>query len=352
MSTSPSSSSDDDLGAPSRSTIVGRTETWHHLLDIKEYSYSKKLPTGNYISCPFTAGGHSWAIHYYPKGRNSSYAAFISVYLGLNKGVAANAVAEPVKALAKFSLLDQAGKPVPSHTHTTGQFDFSSESRGYLSYHDFIDRAWLEDSEHLKDDSFTIRCDIVVTTELRVEETRAAAPFVVVPPLDLHRHVGDLLVSKHGADVTFQVAGETFSALRYVLAARSKVFKAELFGPMKEGASIRVDDMEARVFRVLLGFVYTDTLPDDLGMDQQEEAAMAQHLLVAADRYNLERLKLICEEKLCKLINRDSAATHHCRGLKEACIQFLGFPLNLSGVKATEGFDHLARSCPSILEEI
>ncbi|XP_025791693.1 PTI1-like tyrosine-protein kinase 1 [Panicum hallii] len=61
--------------------------------------------------------------------------------------------------------------------------------------------------------------------------------------------------------------------------------------------------MEADVFRALLHFVYTDTLRDCHSVKQQKEAAMAQHLLVAADRYNLERLKLICEEKLCKHID-------------------------------------------------
>ncbi|KAB8112806.1 hypothetical protein EE612_051541, partial [Oryza sativa] len=51
------------------------------------------------------------------------------------------------------------------------------------------------------------------------------------------------------------------AAHRCVLAARSPVFRAELFGPMKESAAtavITVDDMEAEVFRALLAFIYTD----------------------------------------------------------------------------------------------
>jgi speckle-type POZ protein len=32
-------------------------------------------------------------------------------------------------------------------------------------------------------------------------------------------------------------------------------------------------------------------------------------LLVAADRYGLERLKLICEDKLCNYISAGTAAT-------------------------------------------
>ena len=124
------------------------------------------------------------------------------------------------------------------------------------------------------------------------------------------------------------MSGETFKAHKCVLAARSAVFKAEVFGTMKEstnGALIRIDDMDAQVFMALLNFVCTDALPDFQDMKKQEEAAMAQHLLVAADRYNLERLKLICEDRLCNHIDTASAATiltlaeqHHCGGLKEA----------------------------------
>lgn len=81
-------------------------------------------------------------------------------------------------------------------------------------------------------------------------ETEAASPMVAVPTSDLHRDLGNLLESTQGADVTFQVSGETFKAHRYVLAFRSPVFRAELLGPMKEGtdkeSAVHVDDMEAR----------------------------------------------------------------------------------------------------------
>ena len=166
----------------------------------------------------------------------------------------------------------------------------------------------------------------------------------MVPPSDLHRHLGDLLSSKAGADVELLVGGETFSAHRYVLAARSPVFKAEFFGSMEESTTknaIRIDDMEAQVFNALLTFMYTDALPD---MDQQEESAMAQHLLVAADRYDMERLKLICEDKLCNHIDTSSVATilalaeqHHCHELKAACLVFLSSPTNLGAAMESEG---------------
>ncbi|KAJ1295540.1 hypothetical protein BS78_01G232100 [Paspalum vaginatum] len=143
-----------------------------------------------------------------------------------------------------------------------------------------------------------------------------------------------------------------------VLAARSPVFKKALLGPMKEGTTsnvIAIDDVEAKVFEALLTFMYTDELPD---FEEEEESAMAQHLLVAADKYNLERLKLICE-KLCNRINAGSAATflalaeqHNCCGLKQACFDFLSTSAALNAVMETDGFEYLTKNCPSILKEL
>ncbi|XBJ27316.1 hypothetical protein VPH35_004596 [Triticum aestivum] len=189
--------------------------------------------------------------------------------------------------------------------------------------------------------------------------------FVVVPPSNLHLHFADLLESMDGVDVTFHVAGRMFSAHRLILAARSPVFRAELLGAMKEkaGGPIEIHDMEANVFKCLLHFIYTDSLPDLQMASNQGEAhldvMMASHLLVAADRYNIERLKLICKHKLCSHIDADMAATslalaeqHCCNGLKEACLQFLASPSNLEAVMTSDGYKHLKSSCPSALKEL
>ncbi|VAH69113.1 unnamed protein product [Triticum turgidum subsp. durum] len=183
--------------------------------------------------------------------------------------------------------------------------------------------------------------------------------FVSVAPSNLHQHLGDLLKTEKGADLVFEVDGHTFAAHRCVLAARSPVFSAELFGGMKEGntaGAVRIDEMEAEVFKALLWFVYTDSL---LVTEEEDEDVICQLLLVAADRYGMERLKSICEEKLCKFINAATIATiltlaeqHHCDGLKKACSRFLGFPANLRALLDSDGFDHLSRSCPSVAQNL
>ncbi|OEL28432.1 BTB/POZ and MATH domain-containing protein 2 [Dichanthelium oligosanthes] len=120
---------------------------------------------------------------------------------------------------------------------------------------------------------------------------------------------------------------------------------------------IRIQDMEAQVFKALLHYMYTDSLPKT--KKRKRRMSMCQHLLVAADRYNLERLKLICKEKLCGHIDAGTMANilalaeqHHCHGLKKACFSFKCSSENLRAFMATEGFDHVSRSCPSVVKEL
>uniref|UniRef100_R7W5I1 BTB/POZ domain-containing protein n=1 Tax=Aegilops tauschii TaxID=37682 RepID=R7W5I1_AEGTA len=132
----------------------------------------------------------------------------------------------------------------------------------------------------------------------------------------------------------------------------------QLFGPMMENdaKSIQIDDMEAKVFKMMLHFIYTDTLPN---IDEGEIVEMAQHLFVAADRYNLERLKLICANMLCNYMDVSTVATtlalaeqHDCDRLKEVCYRFLASFQNLKAVTLTDGFKHLKIIRPNILEEL
>uniref|UniRef100_A0A0D9XJV6 BTB domain-containing protein n=1 Tax=Leersia perrieri TaxID=77586 RepID=A0A0D9XJV6_9ORYZ len=344
MTGSAGSDGGDDRPPPysSASAIVGDMVTGHHLLTIEGYSCTKeKLPNGKHIkSKSFTVGDHQWRLRYYPNGVASNVADYVSVFLEF--AAIAAGQAEPVNARAKFSVLDQAaGKSVLAHTIGTRihGFTVTDDTFGFSNY---IKREVLEESEYLRNDKFTIPCDVTVVKELHTKDR--TTPVVQVPPPELHRHLGGLLESKEGVDVTFHVAGEDVHAHQYVLAARSPVFKAELFGPMKEGrisTTIRVDDMEAEVFRSLLAFIYTDTLPETK-TENDDDIATTQHLLVAADRYGMERLTRLCEEKLCKHIDRGS----------EACFRFIDSPETLKAVMATDGFDHLTRSCPFVVKEL
>ena len=80
---------------------------------------------------------------------------------------------------------------------------------------------------------------------------------------------------------------------------------------------------------------------------------------MAADRYGVQGLRLACERRLGSYINTNTVATilalaeqHHCRRLKEECLDFLDFPAHLKQVMAVGGLDHLRSICPSVLIDL
>ncbi|CAO2146554.1 unnamed protein product [Urochloa humidicola] len=334
-------------------TAIGRQE-----FKVEGYSRYKGLAIGKAIySGEFRVGGHCWKIVYYPSGFRKESADWIC--FGLHQHLpAGDDDREEVKVEFTLSLLDKDGQPVPSHKSPDGHCIciFSSRQRCCWGFGQFIKREDF-DSLYLKDDYFCIRCDMTVVLETREES--------VVPPLEMHQHLGDLLDSKIGVDITFDVGSETFVAHKNILAARSPVFMAEFFGgPMKESVAsrVRIHDMEPRVFKAMLHFIYTESMPEIA--HGEDKIVMAQHLLVAADRYGLGRLKSICVLNLRMWVNKSVAVStlvlaeqHGCPQLKKACFKILkSFD---SYKEALVGYDfedddleHLASSCPSLLKEL
>jgi speckle-type POZ protein len=170
---------------------------------------------------------------------------------------------------------------------TTEKAVTSFTSHVRMGYSKFVNReAMLKQAVRrgkAAGDPFTIRCSIVVHNGSRAVEgeksSKAAASIVPAPPSNLSAHLGELLSSKRGTDVVFDVGGETFAAHRAVLAARSPVFAVELFSAvMREsdggaGVVVRVDDMEPQVFQTLLRLAAPGDDEDETGGSRRHVAA-------------------------------------------------------------------------------
>ncbi|KAE8786477.1 Protein roadkill [Hordeum vulgare] len=364
---------DGKLSFATASTVCTSADCGYHLLVVHGYSRTKKRGrTFNGTICysfmlegdsrtkkceprfygiksrPFMVGGRWWIVEYYPNGVDSDFANFISVDLHC---VPDEANEEHVEAKFALSFVDEVEIQNPVYLAQREACNLSDATSS--SSDRFIRRDNLELSGNLKDDSFTIRCDIMVSSCNPKDD--AAATNVFQP--QMCQHFEDLLHTGVDADVKFEVNGETVAAHRCVLAARSKVFMSQLFGPMKEGttkpAVIQIKDMKAIAFRALLSFIYTDSFPEmeDGGMDedgmsqgveqgQEKETALAkdemrlqwlQSLLAAADRYDVQRLKFFCGKRLSQEISMSSvvstlalAQQHHCHGLEQACFKLCG----------------------------
>ncbi|XP_015902359.2 BTB/POZ and MATH domain-containing protein 4-like [Ziziphus jujuba] len=344
---------------PARSSSQSVTETVNgsHNFVIKGYSLAKGMGVGKHIASEnFTVGGYQWAIYFYPDGKNpEDNSAYVSVFIALASD------GTDVRALFELTLLDQGDHPRHKvHSH----FDRSLETGPYTlkyrgsmwGYKRFFKRTMLESSSFLKDDCLKIHCTVGVVVSA-IDSSRLQS--VHVPQSDIGTHLGTLLDNEEGSDVTFNVSGVKFHAHKLVLAARSPVFEKEFDGMEEDNREIVITDMESDVFKALLHFIYRDTLTEEEYLESSSSLSerLAAKLLAAADKYNLPRLRLMCESVLCKDISVSSVANilaladrYHAMDLKSVCLKFAAE--NLVAVMESDGFEYLKENCPLLQSEL
>ncbi|XP_044440663.1 BTB/POZ and MATH domain-containing protein 2-like [Triticum aestivum] len=295
---------------------------------VTNYSFIKETGLGNFLrSHAFQVGGYDWSVRFYPQGINAESQKHISI---VGELMSENA---EVSAIFCYRLISPGGQ-CTEWTQTGVLYLSSAEGKYRMG-------GW----EKVMGKTFDL-----------------LSPQVKLPPPELSNDFADLLESKEGADVTFCVQGETFPAHRVVLAARSPVFRVQLCGPMmeKDGSYVIVEDMLPGVFRALIHFVYTDclVLPFD-GFDDEDRKEIVRHLLQAADRYAIEKLKLICEATLCSCLDVQTVATtyaladqHQCNDLKQACLKLMASPTILGELMASQDYENLKRKSSSTALEI
>ncbi|KAB5561605.1 hypothetical protein DKX38_006562 [Salix brachista] len=411
--------------SPTSSRSVTDTVNGSHKFVIQGYSLAKGMGVGKHIASDnFTVGGYQWAIYFYPDGKNpEDSSAHVSVFIALaSEGT-------DVRALFGLTLVDQSGKgkhKVHSHFDRSLEsgpytlkyrgsmwFDFVLErvilfvnvddwvfldsralttenARSYpvagglalmiWGYKRFFRRAMLESSDYLKDDCLKINCTVGVVVSATDSSQLNS---IQVPESDIGAHFGMMLDNMEGSDVIFNVAGEKFHAHKLVLSARSPFFRSKFFdGIGEDEKEIVISDLEPKVFKALLHYVYRDTLTEDVNTVTSSASlvsiseTLTTKLLAAGDRYGLDRLKLMCGSHLCKDISVDSVASiltladcHHATELKAVCLKFAAENLAVcnellvldtvfssgvitAAVMLSDGFNYLKENCPLLQSEL
>ncbi|XP_062217686.1 BTB/POZ and MATH domain-containing protein 2-like [Phragmites australis] len=308
------------------STCVPEAEQGTHVFDIFGYSQHRGIGAGNpMISGKFYVGGPKWHVLFYPDGFSSSierYQNCISVGLAL--------ASENVKVRASYELqlVDQStGLRVPVYKAALRVFIRDDDSSWFTML--LQKRSVFETSTYLRDDHVTIKCIVTVIKEPMMPKTKPF-PEIEVLPSNITEHFAKRLEENEGVNVNFSV-GENFTVHKIVLAARSTVFKAKLYGPMREAGTspITIKDVQPDVFKALLHSIYTETLPpmDDLEGDDHSEM-------------------------ICRLLVGTTLALadqHHCDMLKDACIKFITCSNAVEAVVSTQGYKMPKRTCPSVV---
>jgi speckle-type POZ protein len=313
------------------------------------YSKLKSLPAGKCILSPiFTAGGYDWALEFYPRGITpKNQLSHVSLFLCLESEAKEICVEYTFQALDKIRKFITIGNPkVVNFTKFTSQ--------GEEMARDTIERLYC------------VNGVLIISCSIRVFDVKS--PPLTEPGMvqtytgGLCEHIEKLWKKGERFDVTFEVEGESISAHRFILVARSPVFETQLFGPMTEAKMehIKIDEMKAEVFKVLLHFIYTDQLAKCGSSDHETlSVELLQGLLVAALRYSLDKLTLLCEEQLEMNLSVDTVVTtlhladqHNRAGLKKKCLDFASCPENFPLVALTKGYMNIMSGAPFLFAEL
>ncbi|KAL7098220.1 hypothetical protein ACP275_09G003300 [Erythranthe tilingii] len=220
-------------------------------------------------------------------------------------------------------------------------------------YTHFMQRSSLESpADYLKDDCLKISCTVVVFT-CHVKNL----PLINPPKSNnIRADFGKLLLeSKIGADVLFKVEDDKFWAHKCILASTSPVFRSQRLSELQQ---IVIPQMESRIFKAMLWFIYTGML-----QEQGQEAindprwfmpeSFMGKMLAAADRFELKRLKTLCESFFLERVSEESVAyllylAQLCNAteLKSVCLRFA--IENQDAVLQSNGCEYLKQTCPPL----
>jgi speckle-type POZ protein len=300
------------------------------------YSAIKRMKNGEYISSPqFTAGPLKWVLICYPRGCDKEHDGMVSLYLKL--------LSECFETAIWFDLVINRRDNKGTLSRGCGRHFEKNVTAGFPK----MIRASDLEEHYVSNGHFILLCTInFVVGEKCIDMPREHT---------LLEDIKRLSETNEMADVRFSVEGEIFSAHRVILGSRSKVFKAELFGSMAEREMnvIPIKDMQAVVFKALLNFIYTDSLPNTDSID------MILSLMVAGDRYAIEGLANKCQERLLKYLSTDTvldcmilADRHNYKWVKETCLNFASKWENFVSLAVTEDYAYFICNYPSLVEEL
>lgn len=247
---------------------------------------------------------------------------------------------KPIWAEFSISVLGSDGRKM--HTKKSSAREFLNNAE--QGFRDFILLAdLLLNAELLPGDKLTLFCEIKAHIETLNHDGKGSGDQPVrftMPRCDLEKRLGSLLHDEKFADVVIVVGEREIKAHKNILAVRSPVFAAMFDSDMEESAQNRVTitDLDYEVVEQMLRYMYTGQAP--------KLKSMADQLLVAADKYSLDSLRVMCEQTLCATLSVDTAVKllaladlYNADQLKEHTARFID--ANIAEVRKTAAWKNM-----------
>ncbi|XP_055840545.1 protein roadkill-like [Episyrphus balteatus] len=326
-----------------KSNIIKFNFTW----TIDNFDFLPNKTGESLRSSTFSAGSHhksKWFLKIYPKGECEDSKDFISIYLHIEPFIKG-------EVLAKYniSILNSKGKSQKGGETSEIKYFMACQGWGYKK---LVSRGYLlhKPNDVLPDNKLTVHCEVQVLSDRVNTMGQKNITKFTIPQCELANDLGVLWDTEDFSDVTLVIGDLEFPSHKNILSARSEVFYAMFEHDMEEQQSNRVviTDVDYEVMQELLHFIYTGRAPN--------AKKMADRLLIAADKYALYHLKVICEEAIFSGLSIETAATtlaladlHSAEQLKKNTIDFINN--HAKEVAKTDEWISLVESQPSLVAE-
>jgi len=264
------------------------------------------------------------------------------VYVSLNNEDSITAdVAEPfhIQATATFSIVDSSDKEQETFSKT-----YSANIVGMGGDIIALDKLRNNSLTLLPDGNLKILCKLEVFGQADIfsgsKESFNKTKIIDECQKQVMIHFGNLLAEKNLADLEINCDGEVFNCHRNILSARSPVFFAMFQADMIENKSkkVHIRDIKKEVFSEVLKFIYTGSVSSEDSLKEQ-----AKDILAAANKYQLDLLKELCEAQLVSTLNASNCLDllvlgdlHEAAKLKMAALDFVS--INSASLIETDGY--------------
>ena len=289
-----------------------------------------------------------WKLEIYPKGKTNE--DDIALYLKNKSNV-------KVKAKYKVDIIDSSGNERESSQSKARDYETHGMGSSW-GKNIWLKRERLNDHpDLLPDGNLTIKCKVTVFGPEKIlsgSDFSANSNLLVHSQKQLGEHLGKIFSDNQFTDVKIQCEGQAFDCHMAILAARSPVFMAMFQSDMmeKETQSVTIDDLKAEVVGEMLDFIYTGNVSSHDAILEH-----ASELLEAADKYQLDLLKNICEESLCTTLKVNNCVEylvlgdmHHNLKLKNSALRLV--VENSDCIIETDVFKEFLKQKPELVLEV
>jgi len=288
-----------------------------------------------------------WQLIFYPKGEKKETDTFLGLYLKNDNDF-------PMKAKFQFSIIDSKYKKMAITKHKIHSFD-PQDNWGFGSW---TLMEPLLNQQFLPGGHLTIFCEVTVFgTEETLSGSRGLDDGHIKSKskgsTEVIEQLGKLFNDKELSDVEVECGGEVFNCHQLILSTRSDVFRAMFQADMKENRTkkVTIKDVNPDVLKEMLQFIYTGDTNENVLKEKSGE------LLAAAEKYQLNCLKEICENQLCSTLEVSNSIEylvigdmHQAFKLRKIALRIVA--KNLTAIVPTEEYKDLVKNHPSLVLDI